>query len=95
MATEALAQQAAIQHGHIDDSIVPGTVYLVDLDHTSRARHSAAHQDIILAPTPSNDPDDPLNWSPRRKLMSLICMCVYVWFTGIANSVVYSVLGMF
>lgn len=24
--------------------------------------------------------------------MSLICMCVYVWFNGIANSVVYSVL---
>lgn len=92
MATEALAQQAAVQHGHIDDSIVPGTVHLVDLDHTSRARHSKAHQDIILVPTPSNDPDDPLNWSPRRKLMSLICMCVYVWFTGIANSVVYSVL---
>jgi len=92
MATEALAQQAAIQHGHIDESIVPGTVYLVDLDQRSRARHSTAHEDIILVPTPSNDPDDPLNWSPRRKLLSLICMCVYVWFTGIANSVVYSVL---
>lgn len=24
--------------------------------------------------------------------MSLVCMCVYVWFAGIANSVVYSVL---
>ena len=33
-----------------------------------------------------------LNWTPRRKLLSLICMCVYVWFNGIANSVVYSVL---
>jgi MFS family permease len=88
----SLEQQAAIQHGHIDDSLVPGTVHLVDLEHTSRARHSKAHQDIILVPTPSNDPNDPLNWTPRRKKLSLACMCVYVWFTGIANSVVYSVL---
>jgi hypothetical protein len=24
--------------------------------------------------------------------MALVCMCVYVWFTGIAGSLVYSVL---
>jgi MFS family permease len=88
----SLEQQAAIQHGHIDDSLVPGTVHLVDLEHASRAMHSKIHQDIILVPTPSNDPNDPLNWTPRRKNLSLACMCVYVWFTGIANSVVYSVL---
>lgn len=93
MATTTASEQAlAIQTGHIDDSVVPGTVHLVDLDHTLRTKHSRAHQDIVLVPTPSEDPDDPLNWSPRRKLLSLICMCVYVWFTGICNSVVYSVL---
>jgi len=56
----------------VDD--IPGTIHLVDLDHTMRARHAqGASQDIVLDPSPSNDPDDPLNWSPRRKLMSTIC----------------------
>lgn len=51
---------------------VPGTVHLVDLDHNISSRR-AGNGDIVLDPTPSNDPDDPLNWSPRRKLLSLIC----------------------
>jgi hypothetical protein len=79
MATN-LAQAAQIQHGHTDPSVVPGTVHLVDLDHSSKAQHSRAHSDIILVPTPSADPEDPLNWSPRRKYLSLVCMCVYVWY---------------
>ena len=49
-----------IQHGHIDDSAVPGTVHLVDIDNTMHAKHSKAHQDIVLVPTPSDDPDDPV-----------------------------------
>lgn len=51
---------------------VPGTVHLVDLDNTVHARH-AGNGDIILNPAPSSDPDDPLNWAPRRKLMATIC----------------------
>lgn len=50
---------------------IPGTVHLVDLDHTLQGRH-AEDGDIILDPAPSSDPDDPLNWSPHRKLMSTI-----------------------
>ncbi|KAK5133040.1 hypothetical protein LTR08_008245 [Meristemomyces frigidus] len=83
---------AESQHGHVDDNVVPGTVHLIDLDHSMQAKHSKAQQDVVLVPTPSDDPDDPLNWSPRRKYLSLACMCVHVWFVGIANSVVYSVL---
>ncbi|KIW17823.1 hypothetical protein PV08_05018 [Exophiala spinifera] len=72
---------------------VPGTVHLVDLDHTMHTRHAqGAQQDIILVPTPSKDPNDPLNWSPRRKMMSSICSNLYTWFTGVAVSTVYSVL---
>ncbi len=57
---------------------VPGTVHLVDLEGTMRAKHaSKGHKDIVLVPAPSNDPDDPLNWSPRRKLLSTSCMCMY------------------
>ncbi|KAM0418791.1 hypothetical protein ACHAPT_012301 [Fusarium lateritium] len=71
---------------------VPGTVHLVDLNHDMRARHASGAADIVLNPTPSNDPNDPLNWTPRRKLLSLICQNLYTWFSGFAVSTVYSVL---
>jgi hypothetical protein len=56
---------------------IPGTIQLVDVDHTLEARH-AGNGDIVLQPTPSNHPDDPLNWTPRRKLLALICPNLYV-----------------
>jgi hypothetical protein len=37
------------------------------------ARHAGGASDIVLNPVPSNDPNDPLNWTPRRKLLALIC----------------------
>ncbi|EED11903.1 conserved hypothetical protein [Talaromyces stipitatus ATCC 10500] len=73
-------------------SHIPGTVHLVDIDHSMRTRHANANGDIVLDPTPSSDPNDPLNWSPRRKLLSLICQNLYTWFAGISVSTVYSVL---
>lgn len=51
---------------------IPGTVHLVDLDHTLHTQH-AEGGDIVLDPTPSQDPNDPLNWTPRRKTLSSIC----------------------
>ncbi|KAK5194043.1 hypothetical protein LTR47_005365 [Exophiala xenobiotica] len=72
---------------------VPGTVHLVDLEGTMHAKHaSKGHKDIVLVPAPSNDPDDPLNWSPRRKLLSTSCMCMYTLMVGIASAAIYSVL---
>ncbi|KAF1847996.1 MFS general substrate transporter [Cucurbitaria berberidis CBS 394.84] len=70
---------------------VPGTVHLVDLDHSMHARH-AGNGDIVLDPAPSMDPDDPLNWTPRRKLTATMCSNLYTCMTGIAVSTVYSVL---
>jgi hypothetical protein len=58
-------------HSEVDD--VPGTVHLVDLEHTLHTRHAGSSDDIVLVPMPSNDPDDPLNWTPRRKLTATIC----------------------
>lgn len=59
----------------IDSTVVPGTVTLVDVDHVMETRHlDRGDRDIVLIPTPSNDPDDPLNWSPRRKLLSTACV---------------------
>ncbi|KAJ5555424.1 hypothetical protein N7535_007859 [Penicillium sp. DV-2018c] len=77
----------------IDTTATPGTVTLVDVNHVLTTRHlEHGDRDIVLVPTPSNDPDDPLNWSRRRKLLSTACVSIYTLFSGIACSVVYSVL---
>ena len=60
----------------IDKSAIPGTVHLVDLNHNIAAKHARGQEDIVLIPTPSNDPDDPLNWAPRRKALSTVCLAV-------------------
>ncbi|KAE8346848.1 hypothetical protein BDV24DRAFT_147027 [Aspergillus arachidicola] len=75
----------------VDRNAIPGTFTLVDLEHTLATRHlNGGNSDIVLVPQPSDDPDDPLNWSPRRKLLSTICVssmgptilaaiCIAVW----------------
>jgi hypothetical protein len=60
----------------MDEMKIPGTVQLVDLAGTMQTRHSDGHSDIVLVPTPSDDPDDPLNWSKSRKLLSSISIAV-------------------
>ncbi|KAL3467847.1 major facilitator superfamily domain-containing protein [Aspergillus heterothallicus] len=64
---------------------VPGTVRLVDIN--------ASESDIVLVPRPSSDPNDPLNWSYRRKLLAVSMAYLYVMGTGIATSLQYSVLA--
>jgi hypothetical protein len=75
-------------------SVVPGTVHLVDLQGTLHVKHARgkALADVVLVPAPSNDPDDPLNWSPGRKLMSTISLTVYLLMIGLAVSCVYSII---
>lgn len=76
----------------IEEQAIPGTVHLVDLLGTIGGRHAeGAQKDIVLLPAPSADPEDPLNWSPRRKMLSTICMCVYTLMVGIASAIIYSV----
>ncbi|PYH77771.1 kinase-like protein [Aspergillus uvarum CBS 121591] len=54
---------------------IPGTVTLVDLQHVLATRHlDKGDSDIVLIPEPSDDPNDPLNWAPRRKLLSTVCL---------------------
>lgn len=57
--------------------LIPGTVHLVDAQGTMHSKHAKGmEKDIVLVPEPSSSPDDPLNWSQRRKLMSAFCMAV-------------------
>lgn len=68
------------------------TVYLIDEQHRFLAKHSRIHPDIVLVPAPSDDPDDPLNWSHRRKILSTVCTSLYVLLLGISTAAIYSVL---
>lgn len=57
---------------------IPGTVNLVDSQGNLKSQHATgADHDIVLVPAPSSHPDDPLNWSPRRKYLSAACMAAY------------------
>lgn len=58
----------------------PGTVQLIDTDGNVQTKHASGSKegDIILIPTPSDDPEDPLNWTFRRKMLSTSCIVVFV-----------------
>ncbi|KAL4913820.1 kinase-like protein [Aspergillus aurantiobrunneus] len=59
----------------IDRDAIPGTFTLVDEHHVLATRHlDSGDRNIVLVPEPSRDPDDPLNWSPHRKLLSTVCL---------------------
>ncbi|RDW86610.1 uncharacterized protein DSM5745_03252 [Aspergillus mulundensis] len=73
----------------------PGTFLLVDTRGETQQTHAhgtGANRDIVLVPAPSSHPDDPLNWSPRRKKLSALCMAAYVLVVGICSSSLYSTL---
>lgn len=64
---------------HAVESDIPGTVHLVDLDGTlGGAVHDKSIKDVVLYPTPSSDPEDPLNWSKGRKWMNSFCLQLWV-----------------
>ncbi|KAJ5347934.1 Major facilitator superfamily domain general substrate transporter [Penicillium brevicompactum] len=54
----------------------PGTHILDDRDTGRNGKKG-----IILNPTPSNDPEDPLNWTTLRKTVNFGLTCTYVLFT--------------
>ncbi|VUC35353.1 unnamed protein product [Clonostachys rosea] len=71
----------------------PGTIQLIDPQYDPRLDALSPNGgDVILVPTPSSNPDDPLNWSPRRKLYSTICNSLYTLFIGIASANLYAAL---
>lgn len=69
----------------------PGTVTLVDLTGEIRAKHSSAEKEIVLNPTPSADPNDPLNWSKWRKWRATLCALLFTWCVCCSSSACFSV----
>ncbi len=61
---------------------IPGTVHLVDLQHNLNVKHGQQNKDIVLIPQPSTDPDDPLNWSPKRKLFNTFWQMTWCFFAA-------------
>lgn len=75
---------------HSYDDVVPGTVHLVDVAHDMHALHLEGKEDIVLVPKPSSDPEDPLNWSRKRKGLAIGMVYCYVIGLGISSAVQYS-----
>ncbi|AOW00533.1 major facilitator superfamily domain-containing protein [Yarrowia lipolytica] len=48
--------------------------------------------EIVKLPVPSDDPDDPLNWSYRRKVLCMACMSAFTLCSGVASASIYSIL---
>jgi hypothetical protein len=71
----------------------PGTFRLIDTDGNMRGKHAdgEGQDDIILNPQPSLDPEDPLNWTFRRKVIQTSCVVLYTIVIAIPSSAVYSI----
>lgn len=79
---------------HINPDAIPGTVHLVDeAGIMMNAQHDKDAKEIVLTPTPSDHPDDPLNWSKNRKYLSMFCMVLYTFAIGVPSAAIYSVLA--
>lgn len=73
------------------NNIVPGTVHLIDVGGDMNARHlEGSKKDIVLVPKPSSDPEDPLNWTRKRKLLAIWMSNTYTIGTAISTAVQYS-----
>lgn len=71
---------------HAANGFIPGTVRLVDVNERGQG-------DIVLVPRPSTDPEDPLNWNRKRKMLALSMVYLYNLAVGIPTSLQYSVLS--
>ncbi|WWC70805.1 uncharacterized protein I206_104757 [Kwoniella pini CBS 10737] len=66
---------------------IPGTVRLF-------AENGELLQNTVeLIPKPSDDPEDPLNWSPIRKSVNLACIIFYTFAVAVSATSLYSIYG--
>lgn len=75
------------------NSFPPGTTRLIDVNGSVLSQHASGldEKDIILVPRPSDNPEDPLNWTQKRKWLATSCIIVYTVMVAIPSSAVYSV----
>lgn len=59
---------------YLDPAWPPGTVKLQQFLSGSDAQKDAR---IVLQPRPTDDPNDPLNWSKKQKVVNYTLACYY------------------
>lgn len=60
------------------DEHVPGTEYLVDVEHTLEVTHAGAGKsDVVLLPQPTQCGSDPLSWTASKKYYQLFLLALY------------------
>ncbi|WOO80031.1 putative MFS-type transporterc [Vanrija pseudolonga] len=72
-----------------DDLTVPGTVVILD----QVAGDDLPSKNFTLVPTPSADPNDPLNWSKGRKWLSLLCLNLWILAVFTVVGCLYPIYG--
>ncbi len=75
----------------IDYDAVPGTSFLVDLD--QKNENNENEKNVVLIPTPSDDPNDPLNWTRARKWMQLFSIIVFAYGDCMPGCAVSSIIA--
>ncbi|KAM3416349.1 hypothetical protein BST61_g7952 [Cercospora zeina] len=63
----------------LDVEIIPGTEVMKDFGDFLFTHAGGAETGSVLVPQPSNDVNDPLNWSTPWKLVVAISQLLYVW----------------
>lgn len=71
----------------IDFDAVPGTSNLVLMEESEDGEPK-----VNLIPTPSDDPNDPLNWTFRRKMLQMFCIILYCYGGSVPGCCIYSIL---
>lgn len=63
------------------DLPIPGSLILVDLDGRQQHEHAQGQKDVVLSPVPSNDVNDPLRWSWKRKQLhnAMLVLCEHLF----------------
>jgi hypothetical protein len=67
---------ANMSHEHLP---IPGSLVLVDVDGRQQNEHVQGGKDIVLSPVPSNDLNDPLRWSWKRKQIHNAMLVLCKW----------------
>ncbi|KAI0152783.1 major facilitator superfamily domain-containing protein [Xylariaceae sp. FL1272] len=65
----------------LDTKIYPGTEIMKDVGahHFVKSNHGNSNSNVLI-PQPSDDPHDPLNWSPKWKAIAIACS-IYLAFS--------------
>ncbi|CDK29512.1 unnamed protein product [Kuraishia capsulata CBS 1993] len=69
----------------VEEEWIPGTVHLVDVDKSLNVKHNG-DSDLVLIPQPSDDPNDPLRWSKKKKWGQFGILWFWSFFTAVATN---------